>query len=149
MLTLLRFPHSRLMAKPEIEPGFTCIWLGTNKYTRKVLETLRNPRVSLVFCDTDGYAAFTGEVEIIVDKAQRKEHWRDEMYLFYPEGPDGDRFVLLKLVPHQLEVISGKHKVASDPNEWIPAVLVRDGQHGTWRKKNPNAAILAKLRGRS
>lgn len=42
-----------------------------------------------------------------------------EWYVFYPEGPSKEgRFVMIKMVPARLEVVSPPEGVASGENEW-------------------------------
>ena len=46
---------------------------------------------------------------------------------FWPAGPEGDDYVLIKFTPFRIELMSIYRNVVPDPR-LQPAVLVRDGE---------------------
>lgn len=96
------------------------IWIGTNPRTRKVAEIRRDPRITLYYFDRDAQAYVTihGVARLVNDpneKAKRfKEDWKD-LY------PDRDKdYLLISVMPLQLEIVSVKQGIVGDRLTWRP-----------------------------
>ena len=96
------------------------IWLGTNSRTRKVAEIRRRPRVTLYYFDRDAqaYVTILGLAQLINDPKEKTKHWKDEWKDFYPDR-DKD-YLLIKVTPEKLEVVSVKKGIVGDPKTWQP-----------------------------
>ncbi len=105
-------------------------------HSKKVRELNRNPHCSLGAYDAWGnYFVIQGEVAstVSVDSgayyrgimegiwAEHGEHLK----AYFQDGPEGRRLVLLEFIPATLTVISSKHGIASESNNWRPAEIER------------------------
>jgi len=115
-------PHVRTMDPFPTKENFI-IWFGTNKKSRKVNEIVNNSNVTLYFADPTGggYVTITGKAKIIDDKKEKAKRWNKEWEAFYP---DKDKmYVLIKVIPTQLDVLSYKHGIIGNPFTWrIPHI---------------------------
>lgn len=90
-------------------------WFATSRYSRKVREIRRNPKVCVYFADhmtAKGYVNITGDAEVIDDKElllkMRRDYWKSI--------PDWQtKFVLIRIVPKTIEVINYRHGLNNDP----------------------------------
>jgi len=123
-----RQAQARILNPFDPEPDMK-VWLGTNRNTRKVAQIRRNPRVTLAYWDSAGmgYVTMLGRARLVENLEERKKRWKPEWAEFYPGGPEGDTYLLIEFTPSQIEVMSGKHQVASEPLGWKPAILLRRG----------------------
>lgn len=90
------------------------IWFATSRTSRKVREIRNNPKVSVYYADhsvAKGYVNITGKAEVIDDREllvkMKREYWngiKDWQNIF----------VLIKIVPDNMEVINYKHGVNGD-----------------------------------
>jgi general stress protein 26 len=123
-----RQAQARILNPFDPEPDMK-VWLGTNRNTRKVGQIRKNPRVTLAYWDAagSGYVTMIGRARLVDSIEERKKRWKTEWMPFYPGGPEGDTYLLIEFTPTQIEVMSGKHQIASEPLSWKPAILVRHG----------------------
>jgi len=123
-----RQAQARILNPFDPEPDMK-VWLATNRNTRKVGQIRKNPRVTLAYWDPagSGYVTMLGRAKLVENLAERKRRWKTEWTEFYPGGPEGDTYLLIEFTPTQIEVMSGKHQIASEPLSWKPAILVRRG----------------------
>lgn len=100
------------------------IWMGTNPRSRKVRQIKRDSRVTLYFLDSDatGYIMLHGKAELINDPVMKKTFWKEEWQNFYPDK-DKD-YMLIKVTPEWIEVLSPKRGIDNDPETWQPPVLM-------------------------
>lgn len=121
-------PQARAMDPFEPDDDLT-VWMGTNRTTRKVEELRRDPRATLHYFDPEGlgYVTLLGEAEIVEDPAERRSRWKPEWADFYPGGPEGPTYLLLRFVPHRLEIVSPEHGIADEPLAWKPRIVELDG----------------------
>jgi general stress protein 26 len=90
-------------------------WFATSRYSRKVREIRRNPKVCVYYADhmtAKGYVNITGTAEVIDDKElllkMRRDYWKS-----IPDWQN--RFVLIRIVPKTIEVINYRHGLNNDP----------------------------------
>ncbi len=124
-------PQARLM--DPFEPGTDLtVWLATNPKTRKVDQIRRDPRVTLAYSDAQGhgYVALIGRARLVEDLSERRRRWKPDWTPFYPDGPEGEDYVLIEVTPSRIEVMSMSQNVADDPLGWKPAILRKS--NGRW-----------------
>ena len=61
--------------------------------------------------------------ELIDDESERERHFKPEWRDFYVDRQHGPDFVLIRLVPFRLEIVSIVHGIASDPMGWRPRIV--------------------------
>jgi general stress protein 26 len=71
------------------------------------------------------YVAAQATGTLIRDEEERAARWQEGLAAFFPDGPRGDDFVLLRLSPVGLELMSFAHGIHPDPYGLLPAVLER------------------------
>jgi len=116
-------PRVRIMDPFPHESDFT-VWFGTNTKSRKVEQIENNPNVTLYYVDKDssGYVVIQGMAQLVDDPKEKENRWKTEWEAFYPDRTEG--FLLIKVSPTWMEVISYKHGILGDPVTWqAPAVL--------------------------
>jgi len=128
------WPSAR-MVEPIIEFDSFVIWLGTNPTLRKIKEIEKNPFVTLAFGNDRENANLIvyGKAAIIQDVQERKKHWASSWLLFFPDGPKGDDFVSIRVVPSEMELMNFKRSIVPEPFGLKPIKLVRDNR--SWQVK--------------
>lgn len=96
------------------------VWFGTNPRSRKIQEIQKNNNVTLYYLDGDdtGYVTIHGEAHIVNNPSEKERHWKEEWHAFYPNK--NEDYVLIKVVPSWLEVISETRGILGDPKTWQP-----------------------------
>ena len=104
------------------ESDFT-VWFGTNPKSRKVDQIKKDPRVTLYYFDpkVSGYVMIYGNAELIDDPEEKEKQWKDEWDLFYPNKISG--YLLIKVTPGWMEVISESHGILGDEVTWKPPIV--------------------------
>ena len=130
---------SARFVEPIVEPDFSAIWIGTNPKLRKIKEIQGNTKVTLAFGHVQERAnvVIYGEACVEGDIALRKKHWKGEWRLFFPSGPTGDDYVLIKVQPLRMEVMSFHRNVILEPFGLKPSVL--NYQNGKWSLETNSA----------
>lgn len=123
------WPTARRMQPFGPEEDFT-LWFGASPESRKVADIRRDDRVTVGYADDQegAYVALLGTAEVRPDDALRRRYWRDSFADFWPDGPDGGDYVLIKVLPSRIELMNIARRVAPPPYGLRPAVLVRRGQ---------------------
>jgi general stress protein 26 len=110
---------------PDLE-----VWLGTSPRTRKVAQLRADPRATLVYQDDSKSACvvLVGRVELVEDLAERRRRFMPTWWAFYPGGPEGEDYVLLRFTPQRIEVWDASRRITPEPFGLRSARLVhRDG----------------------
>jgi len=104
------------------ESDFT-VWFATNPKSRKVDHIKNDPRVTLYYFDPNAFAyvMIHGIAQLVNDPKEKEERWKDAWKLFYPEKPEG--YLLIKVSPEWMEVISYSHSIVGDPSTWKPPIV--------------------------
>ncbi len=120
-------PRVRAMS-PFIPEDDLTVWFGTNSKSRKVVQIKNDPRVTLYYLDIDasGYVMIHGIAQIVDDKMEKEKRWKDEWEAFYPNRPEG--YLLIKVSPIWMEVISYTHGIVGDPTTWQPPKVLFDSK---------------------
>ncbi len=101
------------------------VWMATNSASRKVAEIRDNPRVTLFFYDTKSSGAVTilGEARLIDDAAEKAKRWKPGWSRFYKQGNRGPDYLLIRVEPARLEVVSEAQGLPGDPQTWRAVVV--------------------------
>lgn len=67
-----------------------------------------------------------GIAEIVNDQKEKDKRWKAEWEAFYPNKTKD--FMLIKVTPEWMEVVSYTHGILGDPVTWEPSKLVFDSQ---------------------
>lgn len=115
-------PQARIMDPLPPDGGFS-VYVATNPLSRKVREIRRHPRVTLLYFDSPrpGYVTLIGRA-VEVKTADKKGHHKPEWEPFFPaEKPEA--YVLFRIVPLRLEVVSARDGLPGDPATWRPEIV--------------------------
>jgi PPOX class probable F420-dependent enzyme len=117
-------PQARVVDPFDPESDMT-IWIATNPATRKVSELRRERRVTLLYFDPadPGYVTLMGDAEVVSDPAERAKRWKPEWKPFYSDENRGPDYVLIRVRPRRLEIVSTKHHLLNDPVTWRPVSI--------------------------
>lgn len=125
LITLDQEGRSRVRVMDPFLPetDFT-VWFGTNPKSRKVDQIKNDPRVTLYYFDskTSGYVMIQGKAQIIDDQKEKEKHWKVGWENFYQDKDAG--FVLIKVSPVWMEVISYTHEIFGNPATWEPPIVL-------------------------
>lgn len=115
-------PRARTMDPFTPEEDLT-VWFGTNPKSRKVDQIKNDPRVTLYYYDRSavGYVMIQGTAELVNNKAAKKQYWKERWTAFYPDNDEN--YLLIKVSPNQLELVSYKHGVEGDSIHWTPPII--------------------------
>lgn len=111
-------PSARVV-QPVLEETqhFYNIWIGTHPNSRKVLEIKENDLVSLVVQDNSSSAQLIlkGRANIESDNTLRRKHWLGVWRMFFPNGPLSSDYVLLQIVPDEMDILSFSRNIVPEP----------------------------------
>ena len=132
---------SRLIQPFEVElengdPLDPVIYFNTNLLSRKVNQMRSNSKVTLTYVNTKemAYVCWEGNAIQIRDKDAAKRHWREWLRVFYPEGPDGNRFSTWVIRPQKVQVVNVSGNVVGNQVNWRAPEVVRN--HATQKPYN-------------
>jgi general stress protein 26 len=114
-------PQAREIDAFAPEPDMT-VWIATNPVTRKVTEITRDARVTLYYASEGGagYVTILGRAQIVDDPAEKAKRWKDDWAAFYKDRNRGPDYLLIRVRPVRLEIVSYTHKLTNDPTTWRP-----------------------------
>ncbi len=115
-------PRVRAMDPFHPEDDMT-VWFGTNPNSRKVQQIKDDPRVTLYYLDKDasGYVMIHGTAQLVNDQIEKERRWKAEWKAFYPNQIED--YLLIKVIPEWMEIISETHGILGDPESWKPPVV--------------------------
>ena len=98
------------------------VWLATKPVTRKVDQIRKNPHVTLFYWDqaSMGYVTLIGDATLVDDPAEKAKRWKPEWSEFYSDANRGPDYLLIRVRPLRLEVVSLADGVLNDPATWRP-----------------------------
>jgi len=120
-------PRVRAMDPFPPESDFT-VWFGTNPKSRKVAQIKKNPKVTLYYLDDDasGYVMIHGTAQLVDDQKEKEKHWKVAWEDFYPNKQES--YLLIKVTPEWMEVISISRGIDGDPKTWQAPVVIFEQQ---------------------
>lgn len=118
------YPQARVVDPFAPEEDLT-VWLATNPITRKVAQIKQNSQVSLLYFDRASlsYVTLLGKAELIDDPAEKAKRWKEDWAAFYKDKNRGADYLLIRVKPRRLELVSPAQGFAGDPQTWRPAIL--------------------------
>jgi general stress protein 26 len=118
-------PMVRVMDPFLPESDFT-VWFGTNPKSRKVNQIKKNPNVTLYYLESDasGYVVIHGIAQLVDDQREKDKRWKAEWEAFYPNKTED--YLLIKVSPEWMEVISYSRGIVGDPITWEAPVVLFD-----------------------
>ncbi len=121
----LNRPRVRMMGTLQPDEDFT-VWFGTNPNSRKVAQIQQNPEVTLYYIEegNSGYVMLQGTAQLVNNTKEKEIHWKDDWKPFYPNYPED--YLLIKVTPNWMEVVSYKHNIVSESKTWEPQKIVFD-----------------------
>lgn len=121
-------PMVRVMDPFPPESDFI-VWFGTNPKSRKVSQIKKNPNVTLYYLEKDasGYVVIHGIAQLVNDQKEKEKRWKNEWDAFYPNKSES--YLLIKVSPISMEVISYKHGIVGDSLTWQPPFVVFDSKN--------------------
>ncbi len=127
LISLDKEGHPRIRPMDAFEPEKDLtVWFGTNSKSRKVDQIRNDPRVTLYYINAEetGYVTIHGTALLVDDPKEKEKRWKDEWDAFYPNREEA--YLLIKVFPKWMEVISYSHDINGDPVTWQPATVVFD-----------------------
>lgn len=114
-------PQARMVDPIAPDESFT-IWFATNPLTRKVDQIRRNPKVTLSCFDSgsQSYVTVLGRGNLVTDAAEKQRHWKTDWAGIYPNGAKGQDFMLIRITPSRLEIVSESRGLVGDRKTWRP-----------------------------
>ena len=81
------------------------LYMTTGLTSPKVVRARTNPRASAYFCEPASFFGLMlgGEVELVTDPDLKRRLWQEGWTMYYPSGPDGPEYGVLKLVPRTVK----------------------------------------------
>lgn len=109
-------PSARLV-EPLFDAHNWVFRIGTSRRSRKFAQVGLNPSVTLAYGDIRRHAqvVVSGNLRIVDDAAQSRAMFKPAWRLFFPDGPDGDDFVLLELAARRMEVLHFRRALVPEP----------------------------------
>ena len=117
-------PQARIV-DPFTPDADLTIWIATNALTRKVQEVRRDSRVTLLYFNsaTSEYVTVLGTAVIETGEVQKAAHWKADWAALYKDQNRGEDYMLLRVKPSRLEVVSVRRGVTNDPKTWRPVTV--------------------------
>lgn len=125
-------PSARVLQPFPPDEDFR-VWFGTSPSSRKVQELRRDPHATLVYEDDSKSACVVleGEIEIVHDTEMRRRYFMPMWRAFFPDGPEGNDFVLLSFRARRIEVWDMSRGITPEPFGLKSAQVVR--AEGAWQ----------------
>ena len=130
------WPSAR-MVQHIVELDTFEIWLGTNPSLRKIKEIKENPYVTIAFGQESANANLIiyGKASIENGIREKFKHWIGSWLLFFPGGPRGKDFVSIRVESMEMEIMSFKRFIVTEPFGLKPIKLKNN--NGVWEISNP------------
>jgi general stress protein 26 len=87
---------SRPMALQEIEFDGD-LWFFATRDSRKVTHVTADPQVNVEVTSADVWVSLTGSARVVQDDAKKRELWNSGVEAWFPNGPEADDIVLIKV----------------------------------------------------
>jgi len=115
-------PRARIVDPFAPDSAFV-VWVATNPATRKVGEIKRDGRVVLLWFEpgNPGYVSLSGKAVLVTAQREKNAHWKKEWEEIYPNRNRGSDYLLIRIKPTRMEVVSYKDNLVGDKKTWQPA----------------------------
>jgi general stress protein 26 len=117
-------PQARVVDPFPPDPDMS-VWIATKSASRKVAQIQKDPRATLLCFDAvkQGYVSLLGAAELVDDPKQKARRWKPEWKAFYDDENRGKDYLLIRLRPKRLEILSPAHGLLNDPRTFQPLSL--------------------------
>jgi general stress protein 26 len=117
-------PDARIIDPFAPEYDWT-IWFATNAASRKVGELKADSRVTLLYfyAPTKGYVTIKGRATLVSDSTEKSKRWKTDWSGMYKKDNQGDDYLLVKVTPESLEVVSVALGMLNDSVTWKPVTI--------------------------
>ncbi len=118
-------PEARVV-DPFLPDEGMIIWIATNPASRKIAQIKKDARVTLFYLNPNasGYVTVLGKADLVNAMAEKEKHWKEAWSFLYKDKYRGDDFVLIRVQPRRLEIVSYPDKLVNDPQTWRPVQIV-------------------------
>ena len=93
---------SRPMALQEVEFDGD-LWFFTDRDSSVVAQVHHKPAVNVTVADSSEWVSLNGTALVVNDEAKKRELWNKVVEAWFPDGPDADHVVLLKVAADSAE----------------------------------------------
>ncbi len=118
---------STRLVQPIVNLDEMIVWIGTHPGLRKVAEIKNNADVTLAFenLKEDASLVLYGTAQIETSSAKRKRYWKYEWRLFFPDGPESNDYVAIRIEPSTIELMNFQKNIVQEPFGLRPIILER------------------------
>lgn len=129
-------PHARLVQHVDVTDEMV-LRVGTSPRSRKVDELVVSPRAAYAVEERSRFAAVVAEgtAQVLDEVELRRAVWDPGFVAFFPDGPEGDDFVVVELRADRLKLLDFSLGLAPPPYGLVPAVAVRSADG--WTSEDP------------
>ena len=79
------------------------LWFFAARDSRKVAHIAADPQVNLTVTSSSSWVSLTGRAAVVDDPEKKRELWNSVVEAWFPDGPDDDGVVLLKVAAESAE----------------------------------------------
>ena len=97
---------SRPMAHQEVEAD-SDLWFFSSRDSRKVDHVRANPHVAVTLASSSTWVSINGSATVVEDVQKAKDLWSADMEAWFPQGPEDDSIVLIKVTGETAEYWDG------------------------------------------
>jgi general stress protein 26 len=103
-------------------------WFFTYRDTPKVEEIEADPRVELAYIGTErgAWISIEGTAEIVEDDARKADLWEESLEEWFPEGPEDDKLVLLKVRADRVHAWADGEELVGEPGSTLKSIGDKD-----------------------
>ena len=99
-MLITRTQESQIRARPmsiaEVRDNAD-VWFVTCNDDGKAEEVRADPNVCVAMTDGSRHISLSGKAELDDDRERLREMWNPKMQVFFPDGPEADNVVLIKV----------------------------------------------------
>jgi len=101
----------------EWQDDLFTIWVGTLASSRKIVEIRHNPNITLAVGNDSAGANLIihSQATLHTDIEHKLRYWKPEWRLFFPEGPQDEDYIVIRIEPQHLELMDLKHGIVPEP----------------------------------
>ena len=112
------------------------IWFFTNEFADQVKEVSDNNEVFLSYASPskNSYVAINGTATLVNDKSKMAVLWKEIYKVWFPEGLNDPKIMLLKVTPNEVEYWDGPNKIlmaAEMLKAYVTGKKFDGGEHDT------------------